>query len=198
MKKLLILTAMVILGLGIQNITAQASYAVKSAKLTVAGTSSLHDWESNAGKVLITGQLAVNNNTIAKNGNFEVKVPVKSIKSAKGKIMDNKTYDALKAEEYPNIRFLLTDLSYKSTSDKSGQLTATGNLTIAGATRSETLTMTCTLAGNDLTIKGSKKLKMTDFKVDPPTALLGTLKTGDDITINFEVVMTNQTADTVN
>ena len=28
--------------------------------------------------------------------------------------------------------------------------------------------------------------------------LLGTLKTGDDITINFEVVMTNQTADTVN
>jgi hypothetical protein len=28
---------------------------------------------------------------------------------------------------------------------------------------------------------------MTDFKIDPPTALMGTMKTGDEITISFNV-----------
>ena len=176
----------------------QSNFRVTNFSMTIDGTSNLHDWQSTVKEVRATASITADAGTLKSINSLYVEIPVKTIKSNKSSIMDSKTYDALKAEEYPNIRFLLTDLSYKSTSDKSGQLTATGNLTIAGATRSETLTMTCTLAGNDLTIKGSKKLKMTDFKVDPPTALLGTLKTGDDITINFEVVMTNQTADTVN
>jgi hypothetical protein len=36
-----------------------------------------------------------------------VDVLVKSIKSTKGSIMDNKTYDALKAEAHPKITFKL-------------------------------------------------------------------------------------------
>lgn len=189
MKKILILAAMVLLAIGVK---AQNVYAVKSSKVTIAGTSSMHDWESNVGKTTIAGLLNVENGVVAKSGDFEVKISVKSIKSPKGKIMDNKTYDALKAEEHPNIRFTLANLTYKSTNDHSGQITATGNLTVAGVSRNETLTMTCTQAGNELTIKGSKKLKMTDFKISPPTALLGAMKTGDEVTIHFEVVMNRQ------
>ena len=38
-----------------------------------------------------------------------------------------------------------------------------------------------------INIKGEKTLKMSDFDVKPPTALLGTLKTGNDITIKFNL-----------
>ncbi len=189
MKNILILAAMVLFAM---SVNAQTVYTVKSSKMTIAGTSSMHDWESTVGKTTITGLLNLDNGIVAKSGDFEVKIAVKSIKSPKGKIMDNKTYDALKAEEHPNIRFALGNLTYKSTNDKSGQITATGSLTIAGVTRNETLTMTATQAGNELTIKGSKKLKMTDFKISPPTALLGAMKTGDEVTIHFEVVMNRQ------
>jgi hypothetical protein len=33
---------------------------------------------------------------------------------------------------------------------------------------------------------GSKILKMTDFNVEPPVVLMGTLKTGNEITVTFE------------
>ena len=34
---------------------------------------------------------------------------------------------------------------------------------------------------------GSYTLKMTDFSVKPPTAMFGTIKTGDEITVKFNV-----------
>jgi len=34
-------------------------------------------------------------------------------------------------------------------------------------------------------VKGTFSLKMTEFGIDPPTAMLGTLKTGDKITLDY-------------
>ena len=42
-----------------------------------------------------------------------------------------------------------------------------------------------TILDNKITLIGEKKFKMTDFKIDPPKALFGTITTGDDITIKF-------------
>jgi hypothetical protein len=36
-------------------------------------------------------------------------------------------------------------------------------------------------------ISGSKKLKMTEFDMVPPTALMGTIKTGDEVTVTFNL-----------
>ena len=47
-----------------------------------------------------------------------------------------------------------------------------------------------TLAGNKVTLTGATKLKMTDYKIDPPKALMGTITTGDEITIKFNTVLT--------
>ena len=40
-----------------------------------------------------------------------------------------------------------------------------------------------------ITFSGSKKIKMTDYKLKPPTALLGTLTTGDEVDIHFQVTL---------
>ncbi len=34
-----------------------------------------------------------------------------------------------------------------------------------------------------------KKLKMSDFGVEPPNAMLGTLKTDDEISISFKITL---------
>jgi len=43
-----------------------------------------------------------------------------------------------------------------------------------------------TTAG-DYHLKGSASLKMTDFKMIPPTAFFGSMKTGDAVTVKFDV-----------
>ena len=40
-----------------------------------------------------------------------------------------------------------------------------------------------------ITFNGSKKLKMTDYGIKPPTALLGTMTTGDEVEIVFQVTL---------
>ena len=38
---------------------------------------------------------------------------------------------------------------------------------------------------------GSVTFNMTNFNIDPPTAVMGTIKTGDEITIKFQVIYSN-------
>ena len=45
-------------------------------------------------------------------------------------------------------------------------------------------------SGDKITFSGEKELKMTDFNVTPPTAMFGAIKSGDDITIKYDVVFT--------
>ena len=43
-----------------------------------------------------------------------------------------------------------------------------------------------------VTCTGSYTLKMTDYDVKPPTFMLGAMKTGDSITLNFTMVYKKQ------
>jgi polyisoprenoid-binding protein YceI len=101
--------------------------------------------------------------------------------------MDNKTYDAFNYEKYPLIVFTLT-----SEKINSSNLTADlkGTLAMAGASRPIDVQISYKILGNgDLQIIGSKKLKMTDFNMEPPTAMMGTIKVGDEVTVSFDIVL---------
>jgi polyisoprenoid-binding protein YceI len=69
-------------------------------------------------------------------------------------------------------------------------INTTGYLTIAGTTNKIDL-YALGKVGSDgsITFSGSKKLKMTDYKIKPPTALMGTMTTGDEIEIVFQVTL---------
>ena len=174
----LLLSAAFALGLA-----AQERLQLLDANLEIAGTSNIHDWTSTAEKVKVEGSyiLGADQFDIP---TLRVKIPVESIKSSKGRIMDNKTYDALQSEKHPEITFVLKDI----TDVKATSLKAVGTLTIAGKAKTVTLNVERRLDDKGvLTFTGKKALKMTDFGVDPPTALLGTLKTGDDVTVSFKL-----------
>jgi polyisoprenoid-binding protein YceI len=106
--------------------------------------------------------------------------------------MDKKTMKALKEEEYPNIEYSLLSFGDVVKTDNNFTAKATGNLSVAGTTKKVSLNITGTqLKNGNIEITGSKDMKMTDFNIDPPTALLGTMRTRDEITIEFKIVLDN-------
>jgi polyisoprenoid-binding protein YceI len=164
-----------------------AQNKVKAFKMTIQGTSSLHDWESVIEKLECKASYTIEQNTLTEIKEAIVKIPVRSIKSPKGKMMDNKTYEAFDYEKNPTIIFALTSVK---TSASVADLK--GTLTMAGAGKSIDLRVTYKiLANGDLQITGMKKIKMSDFKMEPPTAMMGTIKVGDEVTVNFELTLSN-------
>lgn len=169
---------------------AQEALQLRNAEISISGTSSLHDWTSQVEKVTAAGDISIEDGKLIDIPALKVTIPVSSIKSEKGRIMDNKTYKALLSEEHPNITFQLKDIPSIKTTGNDLQLTASGLLTIAGQSKTIQLTVKGKADGNGtFQFTGSKALKMTDFGVDPPKALLGTLKTGDDITVDFDLTL---------
>lgn len=168
---------------------AQSAYQVKSFKMTVAGTSTLHAWESNVGKVVAKADIAADA-AIQSIKNLYVEVDVKSIVSTKGKVMDNKTWEALKADKHPKITFKLTKVESISKSGSDFVIKTTGNLSIAGVTKSVPLEAKGKiLANGDLEFSGSKLIVLSDFGMEQPTALMGTVKVGKEVTVKFSLVM---------
>lgn len=160
---------------------AQSTYQIASdSKMVIQGTSSLHDWESDVTKLEGKAQLQLQNQQ-PQFQSFSLTIPVESIKSGKS-AMDKNTYEALKEDDYPNIQFTLKEIKNAG----QGKIKASGNLSIAGTTQPVTLSADYDVNNpNQISLEGSHSFKMTEFGIDPPTAVFGTIKTGDEITIAY-------------
>lgn len=169
----------------------QTSYRLGSFSVVIKGTSNLHNWESVAKEVRANGSLTGDATGLSAIQSLYVEIPVRSIKSAKGTIMDNKTYDAMKADQHANIQYKLDRVQQiNKKGNGSFDLNAQGELTMAGTPRKIDLYVQGKVNGDgSVSFNGSKKLKMTDFKIKPPTALLGTLTTGDEVEIVFQITL---------
>jgi polyisoprenoid-binding protein YceI len=155
----------------------------QTALINVHGTSNVHDWNMKPTKV--TGELGLNSSKQI--SAIAIKVEVKSLKSGNG-IMDGKTYDAFDYKKNPYIVFLLTDASQTKLTENDTEITLTGNLTLRGQTKKISIKAIGKITkSGDYQLKGSVPLKMTDYKMKPPVAMLGTMKTGDAVTVKFDV-----------
>jgi polyisoprenoid-binding protein YceI len=107
-------------------------------------------------------------------------IPSQSLKSEHSG-MDKNAYSSLKTDKHKTITFNLTTASV----DKE-VIKCTGNLTIIGVSKLINVDATCQTK-QDLSMRctGSKIFKMSDFQVEPPSFMFGTVKTGDEITISF-------------
>ncbi|OUR92329.1 hypothetical protein A9Q87_07555 [Flavobacteriales bacterium 34_180_T64] len=160
----------------------------QNSQLTVSGTSSLHDWDIVAEAQNGTIEINYTSSNLEIN-TFKIVITSESLKSGK-RGMDKNTYKALKTNEFENISFQLTETkSVLDLGNETFQVSASGTLNIAGATNLVTLNFKLSIKGNSINIIGEKSIKMTDYKIDPPKALLGTITTGDEIVIKFNTVL---------
>ena len=170
------------------NTGAQVKYRSEDLTVSVKGTSSLHDWEmkTNRGKVEAVLLLGPDYKITGVSG-LRFTVESESLKSGHS-LMDNNTYKALKTDNFSNILFVLSSATISQTDANTYLLKCMGNLTIAGKTRETDLVASCKLNGNGVfTCSGTKNLKMSDFGVKAPTVLMGTVKTGNDVSIGFNL-----------
>ncbi len=188
--RLLLFTALLLTGTSFT--PAGRNFSLKSVKASVQGTSTLHEWKSDITKIEFKGSLHEEGNALKTIEDVEVKIPVVSIKSTEGKKMDNKTYEAFKSEKNPFIIYTFNSAQVKEDANHIVTIETSGNLTMAGVTQTVSLNATGTVLENgDLHLSVSKKLKMTDFKMVPPTMFMGTIKVGDKITVNFDLILTH-------
>jgi len=166
----------------------------KGSVLYLKGDSTLHKFEM--GAKTLTGSAAVKAADLKGNGALEkavkagslavmtLEIPVDQLKS-KEKGLDENAYKALKAKEYPAIQFALDSLAVAK-----NEMTAKGKLTIAGTTLPVTLTGTASFLGKQVQVKGSTKLKMSDYKVTPPSIsiLVTSINVMDEVEVVYDVL----------
>ncbi len=174
--------------------------SIGAGEAIVSGTSTLHDWsvKSNIiqGNAEFSGPWKLDAASSIALQSIDLVIPVDSLKSTEGSGMDNTMYDALKLKQFPTITFSLAKASLKSAPSKPGSpyhFDTTGRLTVAGAAHDENLDLAI-LPNNDgqLTITTDVGLKMTDFGIKPPTAMLGVIKSGDAVTIKVNWQLTTR------
>ena len=86
------------------------------------------------------------------------------------------------------IKFTAKELTISGT-----KITGTGQLTIAGKTKSIPVNFSYEKWNNDtFQVIGKVDIVMSEYGIDPPTAMMGAIKTGDKITIKFEIAMNKQ------
>jgi polyisoprenoid-binding protein YceI len=174
-----------------QIITAQNNFSIKSTNIKIAGTSTLHDWIVLCSKATGTGLFTLESNKLKDIKSLQIIVPVKELKSESGSNkMDKKIYETLKVTTAPDIKFKLTRIVSMPTENNGNSLTAIGSFTIAGISREETLKVLAKVADNNLiSFTGSIKIKMTDYNIKPPTAMMGMMNTGNEVELKFNCSM---------
>ena len=171
------------------------SSKIKDHKVTVKGTSTVHEWQSVIEKLECNASYKIQNSMLVDIKDAEMKFYVESIKSSKGKVMDRKTYNAFNSDKFPWIVFKLKS---ESINTKTSTVDLRGSLAMAGTTNPIDLVANYKVLPNgDLQIIGNKKLKMTEFNMDPPQAMLGTIKVGDEVTISFNITLSNASTITI-
>lgn len=153
-----------------------------ASSIEIDGTSNVHDWTENVETISGSCHATLAGSALKEIKSMQISIPVRAIKSGKS-TMDKNTYSAMNADKHPTITFNL-----KSASISGNKVLFTGSLTINGKSNAVTITSVYTVSGGKLILKGSYKMKMTDYGITPPTAMLGAMTTGNDLTIRFNLV----------
>ncbi|MEQ6120867.1 YceI family protein [Reichenbachiella sp. MALMAid0571] len=174
---------------------AQEKYVVSAkSNIKVTGTSTLHDWEvlSNeiSGSLLFELKDKGKKNQPLKGSiaSAELSLKVESLKSERGETMNGKMHRALLYDEFPQIKFSLTE----AIPVNEASTIAKGVLAIAGTEKSVQIGVDLDVSEDTILIQGSKNFKLSDFEIDPPSAMFGQIETGNDIVISFDLKYTKE------
>jgi polyisoprenoid-binding protein YceI len=173
--------------------SAQAPLVIDKAKITIAGTSNVHDYTATTTEARVTRvEIAAGVigaafwDEVQKPGGlqaFDLAIAAETLKSTKDGL-DKNMYKALKTKDHPQITF-----SMKRMEGTPGALKAVGMLMIAGVEREVTLPLVTARKGEALTVSGELDVLMTDYGIAPPKAMLGMVKADPKIKITFEVLL---------
>lgn len=164
---------------------------IKSSEVSVNGDTNVsHKFSIKVTEV--NGKMTLANN---RPQTLTVEIPVRSLSSDE-KLMEKKTHEAFNEPKNPKISFKMTELNSILKSGDKIAISVTGDLTMNGATKKVTLKADGKeLKPGSYSIQGSLPIKMSDYGMKAPTAMLGTMKTKDLVTVDYKVTFEGSVID---
>lgn len=186
-----ILLAVIFTILSLQ-VNAQRNYALEKATFEVSGTSNIHDWVMKSTEGSGTANVTVIDSKLASINNLTITVAAESLKSGKTS-MDNVAYETLDTKTYKNIKYVLK--SAKKVNETTWNLT--GIYTIAGTSKEYKTQVNITGSNGNFILMGSNQLTFADFGMSTPTAALGVVRAGKDVTLIFNITLGDTESDSI-
>lgn len=153
----------------------------------VTGSSSLHNWKMDVTAYTSGFNLVMEGSAVKNISNITFSCKARDLKS-ESSLMDRKAYDALKADNSPEIKFNGASVSNLITDNQKFTGKVKGNLSIAGKTKEVEIPFSGTINNNNIiSIQAQTSMLMSEYGMIPPTAMMGTLKTGDKISVNLSL-----------
>ena len=178
-------------GIAANNRNAEA-LTFTAARVTLEGTSNIHGFTATTTAIHVK-ELSVANagegealDQVLRPGaleRLEIVIPTTTLSSPRDGV-DKNMHKALKAQDYPEIRFRLKGLEVAGDAYR-----VTGLLSIAGVEKDVTLAVRAERKGATLAVTGTTDLLMTDFGITPPKAMLGMLRTNAKVQIRIDLVV---------
>ncbi len=176
------------------------SYSIDpGSSLAIAGTSNVNSFNCFCNENFIKRPVkvtSIDSSMVLRLSNAVLKLPTKTMDCNNSR-MNSDLCDALKADQYPYIVIELHEVNLSNLNRqalKGGEwrnVVAIATLTITNVCRPLVLDVRAQqVSPGHYHFVSSKDLKMTDFKVDPPTALFGLIKVHNEINIKLDLYAT--------
>lgn len=172
----------------ITSLQAQYKYRSEDLVINVKGSSSAGDWQTKSNKGEIEAVFGLNsNNKITNIYSLWFTVDCETLKS--GTVaMDKDAYKVLKTNGNETINFVLRSAKVKEIVPGIFELKCTGFLTIAGVEKETEIVVTCVVNDDkSFTCSGTKDLKLSEFNIKLPPAIVNNIKPADEISISYNL-----------
>jgi hypothetical protein len=170
----------------LQSVQGIASDKEKHASVSVCKSFVTIHGSSNVNQFYFTNDKPVIENAA---GNFKtenyIRIPVNGFDASNKKMLGD-FYDMVKARDYPNILIEIEPGKSADFDETSGRTRFRSKISIAGKTNEYIIPSEisdCKVSGYML--KGNLMVKLTDFGIEPPRKVLGTVKVNDEVFISF-------------
>lgn len=123
---------------------------------------------------------------------FQLRIPVDTLRCG-NRQMERDMYRALRGDEHPAIEFRFAELVGGVNHDiDAGSYHAriSGVVTLAGTKKHVTVEVKAERVAPDrFRLRARLPLRMTDFRIEPPTALFGIVKAKDHVAVEFDLIL---------
>lgn len=168
-----------------------------TSRLWIEGRSNINEFECQANQYFGEATLIDNGDQIQFQRDeqeqvfLQVEIRVDGFECGRNR-MNKDLQEALKSSEFPEIKFMFGSaeiMEMPSDHDQAFELEVSGSLTVAGNTRVIRFnTKAYFLETHKVRAIGKTTIKMSDFDVVPPTALMGLIKADDELSVNFDLI----------
>lgn len=161
----------------------------KDVVVKVTGTSNLNNWTMTSMTSKSEGKFIFDaNNKLLAISSVSFSIPAKSLKSG-DKTMDARAYKILKADDFAEITFKPTNVELQSIQKNDYSFKLKGDLCIGGTSRPVIFTVNVVAGTNNtLACRGTQKIKLSDYNINPPGLLFDVFRVNDIVTIQYTLI----------